>query len=195
MLGRRREWWGLWVAGPLMLMAVAAVGQGADELASTIEQSLDGIEFRIELRPGQAAEDLEEQQRRVDLLEQQAPAHPALPEIRKKMAALQADVASSLAGAAEDAATGKGATTVPSAPEGLDSGLEEVGALQSQAETELLSGRPAQAAGYLKQAEEQMAELETRFAGEIPRGHVPLIVAKERLGALKDQLEDAQPAQ
>jgi hypothetical protein len=195
MLGRRRERWGLWIAGPLMLMAVAAVGQGADELASTIEQSLDGIEFRIELRPGQAAEDLEEQQRRVDLLEQQAPDHPALPEIREKMAGLQADVASSLAGAAEDAATGEGATTVPSAPEGLDSGLEEVGTLQSQAETELLSGRPAEAAGYLKRAEEQMAELEMRFAGEIPQGHVPLIVAKERLGALKDQLEDARPAE
>jgi hypothetical protein len=195
MLGDRGKWWSLWVAGPLMLMAVAAVGQGADELASTIEQSLDGIEFRIELRPGQAAEDLEEQQRRVDLLEQQAPDHPALPEIRKKMSALQSDLAASLVDAAENAAAGEGTTSIPSAPEGLETGLEEVSTLQSQAETELLSGRPAQAAGYLKQAEEQMAELEARFAGDIPQGHVPLIVATERLGALKDQLEDASPAQ
>jgi len=195
MLGRRREWWGLWVAGPLMLVAVAAVGQGADELASTIEQSLDGIEFRIELRPGQAAQDLEEQQRRVDLLEQQAPDHPALPAIKDKMAALQADLAASLAGAAEDAATGEGPASIPSAPEGLETGLEEVDALQSQAETELLSGRPAEAAGYLEQAEAQMAELEARFAGEIPQGHVPLMVAKERLATLKDQVEDSTPTQ
>jgi len=195
MPGRRREWWGLWVAGPVMLVAVAAVGQGADELASTIEQSLDGIEFRIELRPGQAAQDLEEQQRRVDLLEQQAPDHPALPAIKDKMAALQADLAASLAGAAEDAATGEGPASIPSAPEGLETGLEEVDALQSQAETELLSGRPAEAAGYLEQAEAQMAELEARFAGEIPQGHVPLMVAKERLATLKDQVEDSTPAQ
>jgi hypothetical protein len=195
MLGRRREWWGLWVAGPLMLVAVAAVGQGADELASTIEQSLDGIEFRIELRPGQAAQDLEEQQRRVDLLEQQAPDHPALPAIKDKMAALQTDLAASLAGAAEDAATGEGPASIPSAPEGLETGLEEVDALQSQAETELLSGRPAEAAGYLEQAEAHMAELEARFAGEIPQGHVPLMVAKERLATLKDQVQDSTPAQ
>jgi len=195
MLGRRRAWWALWVAGPLMLMGVAAVGQGADELASTIEQSLDGIEFRIELRPEQAAQDLVEQQRRVDLLEQQAPDHPALPVIREKMAALQSDLAASLAAAAEDAATGESAGTIPSAPEGLDTGLREVDTLQSQAETELLSGRPAEAADFLKQAEEQMAELETRFAGEIPQGHVPLIVAKERLATLKDQVEDSTPAQ
>jgi hypothetical protein len=195
MLGGRRAWWGLWAAGPLMLAAVAAVGQGADELASTIEQSLDGIEFRIELRPGQAAEDLEEQQRRVELLEQQAPEHPALPEIKKKMAALQADLASSLADAAEDAATGEGAASIPSAPEGLETGLEQVDTLQSRAETELLSGRPAEAVGYLEQAEARMAELEQRFAGEIPQGHVPLIVAKERLATLKDQVEDAKPDQ
>jgi hypothetical protein len=195
MLGGRRAWWGLWAAGPLMLAAVAAVGQGADELASTIEQSLDGIEFRIELRPGQAAEDLEEQQRRVELLEQQAPEHPALPEIKEKMAALQADLASSLADAAEDAATGEGAASIPSAPEGLETGLEQVDTLQSRAETELLSGRPAEAVGYLEQAEARMAELEQRFAGEIPQGHVPLIVAKERLATLKDQVEDAKPDQ
>jgi hypothetical protein len=195
MLGGRRIWWGLWAAGPLMLAAVAAVGQGADELASTIEQSLDGIEFRIELRPGQAAEDLEEQQRRVELLEQQAPEHPALPEIKQKMAALQDELAASLVGAAEDAATGEGMATIPSAPEGLETGLEQVDELQSRAEAELLSGRPAEAAGYLEQAEAQMAGLEARFAGEIPQGHVPLIVAKERLATLKDQVEDAKPSE
>ena len=33
------------------LLPVVALGQGADELASMIEQSLQGIEFRIDIRP------------------------------------------------------------------------------------------------------------------------------------------------
>ena len=41
------------------LLPMVALGQGADELASMIEQSLQGIEFRIDLRPEQAATDLE----------------------------------------------------------------------------------------------------------------------------------------
>ena len=42
-----------------VLLPTVAVGQGADELASTIEQSFDSIEFRIDIRPEQAASDLE----------------------------------------------------------------------------------------------------------------------------------------
>lgn len=189
MRGNRREWWGLLMAGPLMIAAATALGQGADELASTIEQTLESIEFRIELRPEQAAQDLREQQRRIDLLEQQAPEHQALPEIKRRMAALEADLAASQGGVAEEEPE-TGTATVATAPEDFESGLQEVDQLQSQAETELLNGRPEEAAAYLEQAETQMAELETRFAGEIPRGHVPLIVAKERLATLKDQLGD-----
>src|SRR5262245_45418619 len=53
------------------LLPVVALGQGADELASMIEQSLQGIEFRIDIRPEQAATDLEAQRRQLQLLEQQ----------------------------------------------------------------------------------------------------------------------------
>ena len=179
--------WRTWLA-LAMLLPVAALAQGADELASTIEQSLSGIEYRIDLRPQVAAQDLEEQQRRLELLEQQAPEHPELPALKEKFAALQDGVAASLAGAAEGAATGAGAAQIPSAPEAFDDGLQEVEQLQKQAETALLMGQTADALDDLEQAEVQMAELEERYSDQIPQGHATLIVTKEKIAALKDQL-------
>ena len=195
MLGGRREWWGLWVAGPLMLMAVAAVGQGADELASTIEQSLQGIEFRLDIRPQQAATDLEAQGRQLQLLEQQAPDHPALPELKQKFSELQDGLASALASAAGGAGRGAGAAQVPTAPAGFTAGIEEVDQLQRQAEAEFLRGETAAAADYLEQAEAQMAQLEQRYGADLPPGHAPLLVTKEKIAALKDQLADANARQ
>ena len=182
-----RARWRVWLVAAAFLPAVA-IAQGADELASTIQQSLAGIEYRIDLRPEQAAQDLQEQQRRIQLLEQQAPEHPALPALNEKFAALQEGVASSLATAAGDAASGDGAAQIPTAPEAFDEGLKEVGTLQKQAESAFLMGQTAEAADYLAQAEGQMAELEQRYGGEIPKGHASLIVTKEKIAALKDQL-------
>jgi hypothetical protein len=185
-----RAGWRVWLVAAAMLPAVA-LAQGADELASMIQQSLDGIEYRVDLRPKLAAQDLSEQQRRLELLEQQAPEHPELPVLRAKLATLQEQVASSLTQAAGDAATGEGAAQVPSAPEAFDDGLEQVGTLQKQAESAFLIGENAEAADYLAQAERQMAALEQRYGDEIPKGHATLIVTKEKLAALKDQLAQA----
>lgn len=182
-----RARWRVWLVAATFLPAVA-IAQGADELASMIQQSLDGIEYRLDLRPEQAAQDLQEQQRRLQLLEQQAPEHPALPALNEKFAALQEGVASSLATAAGDAESGVGAAQIPTAPEAFTAGLEEVGTLQKQAESAFLMGQTAEAADYLAQAEGQMAELEQRYGDEIPKGHASLIVTKEKLAALKDQL-------
>jgi hypothetical protein len=176
------------------LLPVVALGQGADELASMIEQSLQGIEFRIDIRPEQASTDLEAQGRQLELLEQQAPDHPALPELKQKFSALQDGVASALAGEAGDAAGGEDAALVPTAPEAFTSGMEQVDQLQRQAEAEFLRGKTAEAADYLKQAEAEMAGLEQRYGAELPPGHVPLLVAKEKIAALKDQLAEAKPA-
>jgi hypothetical protein len=188
-----RARWRVWLVVATFLPAVA-IAQGADELALMIEQSLDGIAYRLDLRPEQAAEDLQEQQRRLELLQQQAPEHPALPALNKKFATLQEGVASSLAAAAGDAATGEGAALIPTAPEAFTAGLEEVGALQKQAESAFLMGETAEAAEYLAQAEGQMAALEKRYGREIPKGHATLIVTKEKLAALKDQIADTKPA-
>src|SRR5919106_5001826 len=105
---RRDGWcarWRVWLVAATFLPAVA-IAQGADELASMIRQSLDGIEYRLDLRPEQAAEDLQEQQRRLELLEEQAPNHRDLPALQDKVRALQEGVAESLATAAGDAASG-----------------------------------------------------------------------------------------
>ena len=176
------------------LLPMVALGQGADELASMIEQSLQGIEFRIDLRPEQAATDLEAQGRQLQLLEQQAPDHPALPELKQKFSALQNGVASALAGAAGDAARGEDAALVQTAPEAFTSGMEQVDQLQRQAEAEFLRGKTDAAANYLKQAEAAMAGLEQRYGAQLPPGHVPLLVAKEKIAALKDQLAEAKAA-
>jgi hypothetical protein len=176
------------------LLPVVALGQGADELASMIEQSLQGIEFRIDVRPEQAATDLETQGRQLQLLEQQAPEHPALPELKQKFSALQDGVASALAGAAGDAAGGEDAALMQTAPEAFTSGMAQVDQLQRQAEAEFFRGKTAEAANYLQQAEAEMAGLEQRYGAELPPGHVPLLVAKEKIAALKDQLTEAKAA-
>jgi hypothetical protein len=172
----------------VVLLPALAVAQGADELASTIEQSFDSIEFRIDLRPEQAASDLEAQGRQLQLLEQQAPEHPALPGLRQKFSELQDELASALAAAAGDAAVGGGETQVPTAPEAFTTGMEQVDQLHRQAEAEFLRGETEQAADYLQQAETKMADLEQRYGDDLPPGHVPLIVTKEKIAALKDQL-------
>ena len=173
------------------MLPLVALGQGADELASTIEQSLEGIEFRLDIRPQQAADDLEAQGRQLQLLEQQAPEHPALPELKQKFSELQDGLASALASAAGDAAAGGGMTQTPSAPVGFTAGMEEVDSLHRQAEAEFLRGETETAADYLDQAETQMAELEQRYGGDLPPGHVPLLVIKEKMAALRDQLAGA----
>lgn len=187
----RQSWRGLLVgAAALAALPAAAAAQGADELASTIEQTLAGIEFRVDVRPEQAAQDLEEQERRLELLEKEAPDHPALPKLRQAVEDLQGQIADSLAGAAGDAA--RGDTVGPmSAPPALATELRRVESLQDQAEDQLSRGRTGEAEGLIKEVEVQVAELEARHQGEIPRGHVPLLVVKERLAALKDQLGGA----
>jgi hypothetical protein len=185
--------WRVWLLAVAMLPA-AALAQGADELASMTQQSLDGIEYRIDLRPKLAAQDLHEQQRRLELLEQQAPGHPDLPALREKFAGLQEQVANSLTAAAGDVATGVGASQVPTAPEGFDEGLEQVGTLHKQAESAFLIGDNGEAADILAEAEQQMAALEQRYGGDIPKGHATLIVTKEKLAALKDQLAESDVA-
>jgi len=182
----RRARWRFGLVAAAALWPAVAFGQGADELASMIEQSLAGIEFRLDLRPYRASQDLEAEGRRLELLEKEAPAHPALPALKRKYAELEAAVA------AKKTANGGGAAAVPAPPPGFTEGLEQVNALQKQAESALLLGQPAEAEDYLAKAERQMASLEQRYRGAIPEGHAPLIVAEEKLAALKEQVAEAK---
>ncbi len=182
--------WSLGIVLAAALWPAAAVGQGADELASMIEQSLAGIAFRLELRPYQAGQDLKAEGRRLELLEKETPDHPALPALKRRFAELQAG----LAAATKDAANGVGAAAIPTAPAGFTAGLAQVEALQKEAESALLIDHTAEAEGYLAEAERQISDLEERYRGAIPEGHAPLIVAKEKLAALKDQIADVKPS-
>jgi hypothetical protein len=176
----------------VMLAPAIVMAQGADDLAMTIEQNLAGIGFRIEMRPNQAAHDLEAQKRQLDLLAKEAPDHPALPDLEQTYQTLQDDLATALAEAASGAASGEGAGQTLTPPEAFVAGMEEVETLQARAEDELFGGHPERARGYLEQAEAQIAALESRYGPQIPRGHVPLLVAQEKLAALKDQLADSK---
>ena len=168
--------------------------EGADDLASMIEQSLQGIEFRIDVRPEQAATDLEAQGRQLELLEQQSPDHPALPELKQKFSALQDGMRRSRRRGRGARVAPEDAALVPTAPEAFTSGMEQVDQLQRQAEAEFLRGKTDEAANYLKQAEAEMTGLEQRYGADLPPGHVPLLVAKEKIAALKDQLAEAKAA-
>lgn len=185
----------LLTAAAAALLPVIAIAQGADQLALTIEQALSGIEFRIDVRPQQAAADLDAQARQLELLETEAPDHPALPDLKQKFGELQDSLAAGLAAAAKDATGAGGAGQVPTAPEAFTAGMQEVEALHQQAEAEFLRGEVEAANGYLQQAEAQMSDLEQRYGRDLPKGHVPLIVAKEKLAALKDQLADVEGTQ
>jgi septation ring formation regulator EzrA len=176
------------LAAAVMVVPLIAAANGADELALTIEQNLAGIAFRLDLRPYQAEQDLEEQGRQLELLAKEAPDHEALPGLEERYQALQAELADALAVAAR----GEAAAQVPGPPEGFVTGLEEVQALQRQAEAEMYGGDPSRARSYLEQSEKQIAALENRYRSEIPAGHVPLLVAKEKAAALKDQLTDTE---
>jgi hypothetical protein len=188
-----RSWWRdvRMLAAAVMLVPVIAAADGADDLALTIEQNLAGIGFRIGLRPSQAAQDLEAQGRQLELLATEAPNHPALPKLEKTYESLLADLAKALASEAGGAAQGEVAGETPAPPEGFVAGMEEVQTLQERAEAELFGGHPDQASGWLDQAEARIAALESEYGREIPPGHVPLLVAKEKLAALKDQLGDS----
>ena len=175
--------------------AAAALADPQDDLARTIDQSLDGIEFRLTIAPEQAARDLAEQKRRLEMLARQAPEHDAIPGLRERVANLQEEADAATGGA--DPMTGSAATAaegLPTArlPAEVDLGLNEVRDLQTQAEDALLRGELPEAASHLDQADRTLADLEQRFADQIPTGHVPLLVAKERLSALQDQVTAAQ---
>lgn len=176
----------VFVPAAALLWPVSAMAQGADDLATTIEQNLAGIAFRLEMRPEMAATELKVQKSQLELLEQEAPDHPALPGLKREFAALQDELASALTAAAR----GDGMGMVPTPPAGFDAGMEQVEALQQRAEEEFLRGETESASSYLQQAEAQVAALESRYGSEIPRGHVPLLVAKETIAALKEQVAD-----
>ena len=96
-----------------------------DELASTMEQSFDSIEFRIDIRPEQAASDLEAEGRAAPAARATGARAPRAARATSRSSANCRTTSPRLSRPhAGDAAVGGGATQVPTAPEAFTTGME-----------------------------------------------------------------------
>lgn len=194
----------------LGLMAMALAGSaalaqeadplapGSDQLASTIEQSLKSVEFQLTVAPESAAKDLEAQRRRLAILETEDPDHPMLPELTRRIEELEAETEAALgegeAGAEGGTVERSGLILPVEPPPEVGSKMREIENLQTRADRELMRGEHESAEHYLEEARSAIDEVEEAYGDQIPPGYAALIVAKERLAALRDQLADTRAA-
>ena len=176
------------VAVPLSATALA---QSPDEAAQVIQRSIEDIQLQIRLAPTAAHEDLERQKRQLETLRSEAPDHPLLPSLEQRIEELDAEITAALAQQPEtDEQTEQ---FVPlHAPAEVRRELREVEILQTRADREMMRGASDTAADYLSEAESLIEAIEAEYGERIPPGYAALVVAKERLAALQDQLGRAQ---
>ena len=176
------------VAVPLALSAVA---QSPDEAAQLIQRSIEDIELQIRIAPTAAQEDVERQKRQLDTLRSEAPDHPLLPSLEQRIGELEDEIAAALA---QQPGTGEETEQfVPlHAPAEVRRELREVETLQTRADREMMRGASDSAADFLSEAERLIEAIEAEYGERIPPGYAALIVAKERLSALQDQLGRTQ---
>jgi hypothetical protein len=67
--------------------------------------------------------------------------------------------------------------------------LRQVEELQTLGDREMMRGRMDRAVEHLDESGALIQTIERTYHDQIPRGYAPLIIAKERLAALRDQLE------
>ena len=169
-------------------LAFTAVGQSPDEVAQLVQRSIEDIELQIRIAPTAAQEDLERQKRQLDTLRSEAPDHPLLRSLEQRVEELDDEIAAALAQQPETAKETE--QFVPlHAPAEARRELREVETLQTRADRE--RGASDSAAGYLSEAERLIEAIEDEYGDRIPPGYAALIVAKERLAALQDQLDRA----
>jgi hypothetical protein len=179
----------------MLMMAVplsaTALGQSPDETAQVIQRSIEDIELQIRVAPTAAEEDLERQKGELDTLRSAAPDHPLLPSLEQRVEELDAEIAAALAQQPETARETE--QFVPlHAPAEVRHELREVEILQTRADREMMRGASDSAASHLSEAESLIEAIEAEYGERIPPGYAALIVAKERLAALQDQLDRAQ---
>ena len=174
-----------------VLVAFTALAQSADELAQLIQQNIEDIQLQIRVAPTEAEENLERQREQLDVLRSEAPDHPMLPSLEQQLGALDGEVAAARADQSGSAARDE--QFVPlQAPAEARAQLRDVEVLQTRADREMMSGRPAEAEQYLSEAQGMIDAIEGEYGDQMPPGYAPLIVAKERLAALRDQLDRPQ---
>jgi cell fate (sporulation/competence/biofilm development) regulator YlbF (YheA/YmcA/DUF963 family) len=174
-----------------VVIAFTALAQSADETAQALQENFEDIELQIRVAPTEAGANLERQRGQLDALRSEAPDHPMLPSLEERFGELEADVAAAVEAQPEETAHQE--QFVPlGAPAEARAQLRDVETLQTRADREMMSGRPDHAKEYLSEAEGLIAEIEDEYGDQMPPGYAPLIVAKERLAALRDQLERPQ---
>ena len=172
-------------------LAFTAVGQSPDEVAQLVQRSIEDIELQIRVAPTAAQEDLERQKRQLDTLRSEAPDHPLLPSLEQRIDELDDEIAAALEQQPETAEETE--QFVPlHAPAEARRQLRDVETLQTRADREMMRGASDSAASYLSEAESLIEAIEDEYGDRIPPGYAALIVAKERLAALQDQLGRAQ---
>ena len=178
-----------------LMMAVplvsTALGQTPDETAQVIQRSIEDIEVQIRVAPTAAQEDLERQKEHLDSLRTEAPEHPLLPSLERRVDELDAEITAALEQQPE--ADGQTEQFVPlHVPAEVRRELRDVEILQTRADREMMRGASDSAADLLGEAESLIEMIEDEYGDRIPPGYAALIVAKERLAALRDQLGRAQ---
>ena len=169
-----------------MLIALAALAQSVDELVPLIQQSIDDIQLEMRVDPTAAETNLSLQRERIEEVRSQAPDHPLLPSLERRIDELDQEIM-----AARESQPGSAVEEqyVPvNAPADVRMQLREVEQLQTRGDREMLRGDTESASAYLDEAESLLASIEDKYGDQIPPAYAALIVAKEKLAALRDQL-------
>jgi hypothetical protein len=176
-----------------MRFALPVLAQSADELVQLIQQSIDDIQLEMRVDPARAQTDLAQQRDRVEALRSEAPDHPMLSSLERRIDELDEEIAARAS--QSDPAVSEEQFVPLNVPADVRMQLREVKQLQTQGDREMMRGRMDTAVDYLDEAESLIATIEHEYGDQIPPGYAALIVAKERLAALRDQLARQQEVQ
>lgn len=172
--------------------ASAALAQSPDETAQVIQRSVEDIAVQIRVAPTAAQEDLNRQKEQLETLRRQAPNHPMLSSLERRVEELDQEITAALQEQPEAAQESEQFLPLH-VPAEVRRELRQVETLQTQADRDLMRGATESAAEYLSRARVMIEEIEAEYGDRIPPGYAALIVAKERGAALQDQLSRAEP--
>jgi hypothetical protein len=174
-----------------MLIGLGAVAQSVDELVPLVQQSIEDIEAQMRVDPAGAGEAVALQRERIETVRSEAPDHPMLSSLQRRIDELDEEVAALRASQAESPLEEE--QFVPlTVPAEVRMRLRDVQQLQTQSDREMMLGETESAVAYLDEAEALLATIAEEFGDQIPPGYAALIVAEERLAALRDQLARQQ---
>jgi hypothetical protein len=176
-----------------MLIALTALAQSADELVPLIQQSIDDIQLEMRVDPAGAETNLALQRDRIDAVRGEAPDHPMLSSLERRIDELDDEIAA-VRESQSDSAVSEEQFVPLSVPADVRLQLRDVEQLQMRGDREMLRGETDNAVAYLDESETLIATIENEYGDQIPPGYAALIVAKERLAALRDQLARQQEA-